>query len=152
MPSHLQTGWDLIQRHQCNRSNEAVCEQTTRWLAANADAIGVRIPNASERVRAMGLQGWVEHLGLSEYEAFNATGNAFDGWAQTRRIVGPVESWVVGGPLPRHDYPAPAEVWRQYRALSAAIDSDGLGPHVQFAPWPRSMHEHMVMGDTVGLT
>merc|ERR1711978_450571 len=67
MPSHLQTGWDLIQRHQCNRSTEAVCEQTTRWMAANADAIGVRIPNATERIRAMGLQGWVEHLGLSEY-------------------------------------------------------------------------------------
>ena len=57
---------------------ERKADVTAQWMHENGTQLGFRAPNAGERARAFGMGQYLESLGLSEKDLFDATGNMFD--------------------------------------------------------------------------
>ena len=55
--------------------------------------------------RAMGMEGYLKELGLTDRVMFDAQGNSFDPQAVMIRLS---EQWSHGGDHPRHTYIAPS--------------------------------------------
>ena len=91
--------------------------------------------------------GSLQQLGMCDYQTFNAQGNRFDRTAVALRLKEAVNTWVLGGALPRHAYPALAEVLGTYNLLKAAVLRAGLAACP--APPPRDLHDTLLHGATV---
>ena len=89
--------------------------------------MGIRTPNARERARATGMGGYLEGLGLTERQLFDATGNIFDKDAVKVRARCGVECWIQGR-LERHSYPSWESIRTQYHAIKEWVKGQGIIP------------------------
>ena len=147
MPGQLRAGWTLIERGLATRDKERDAIPTAAWIAAHGAGLGFRSPNVGERARAMGMAaclGNLQQLGMSDYQLFNAQGNSFDRAAVAFRLREAITTWVLGGELPRHAYPAPAEVLEAYNLLKGAALSAGMAACP--SPCPRELHDTLIHG------
>ena len=78
LPEHLRLGYRHIQSGLLTPDSDDMTNDASRWLAAHGEAVGVRIPNVSERGRAMGMLPYLRSLGLTDAQLYNAQGNSFD--------------------------------------------------------------------------
>ena len=128
-PEELRAGWTLIKRGLATRDREQEAIPTTAWIAAQGAGLGFRTPNVGERARAIGMAaytGSLQQRGMSDYQMFKAQGTSFDRAAVLLRLKEAVAAWVLGGELPRHVYPAPAQVMEAYNRLKAVVLAAGM--------------------------
>ena len=93
-----------------NQQNEASVENVTRWMAVHGERHGYRTPNTRERSRAMGMEGYLTDLGLTERVLYDAQGNSFDPQAVEIRVMEGIRQRSNGEGLERHVYEAPSRV------------------------------------------
>ena len=87
MPAELHQGWGLLTWNMVNPQNEANVENVTRWMAVHGERHGYRTPNTNERSRAMGMDGYLTDLGLTERVLYDAQGNSSDPQAVEIRVM-----------------------------------------------------------------
>ena len=136
LPTALHEGWRLI----CTggtRSNEAPAERVAEWIDTHGRQHGFRTPTVQERARCIGHAGYQLELGLTPRQLFDGQGNHFDPAAVVARIAGSVLTWIRGGLLHRHRFPAPDEVCAAYDMIRAQVDARGLA--VQPSPFPMDL-------------
>eukprot|EP00969_Alexandrium_andersonii_P073566 3244652-Alexandrium_andersonii.AAC.1 len=63
------------------------------------------------------MAAYMEALGLTERETYDAQGNCFHPLALAVRIVDPIKQWCVGEPLPQTAIPGPAQQLRRFAAI-----------------------------------
>jgi len=92
-----------------------------RWLATQGSSIGLRVPNARERARAMGMEAYIQGIALSDRAIFDAQGGASDRCFLGARCGRALTNWVTGGALAAHAFPSPASVIATYSRLLARV-------------------------------
>ena len=132
IPPEMRQAWTHLCMNTARGANEESVIPLTRWLAAHGRELGARTPSTLERARAMGMVAYSETLGLSEYELFNAQGNAFDVEVLHVRIGAALREWVRDpANVTRHPWREPRELLASYRdvrraALSLGVPSEEL--------------------------
>ena len=107
------------------------------WITRHGPAHGLRIPSIAERSRALGLEPYLHTLGLTDREAYDAQGNAFD-----RNIVGircgaALQGWLnEHPPTPTHVYPTIAELHTLFRNTAIAVRDSWGDSHPELAASP----------------
>ena len=86
----------------------------------------------------------LRQLGLDDYQMFNTQGDSFDRAAVALRLREAVATWVLGGELPGHAFPTPADVLEAFNRLKTAVLGAGL-PACP-SPFPCDLHETLCMG------
>eukprot|EP00972_Heterocapsa_arctica_P019903 2936604-Heterocapsa_arctica.AAC.1 len=86
------------------------------------------------------MASYLETLGLSEKELFDATGNMFDPDSILARIACPLQSWLIGGHSATAAPANPAAACAIYNRLKALVTANGFMPCN--SPTPRGM-EHI---------
>eukprot|EP00969_Alexandrium_andersonii_P288485 12753407-Alexandrium_andersonii.AAC.1 len=61
--------------------------KAVEWLAEKAQTVGLRTTSLQARARAVGLGNYVRSLGLTEHQAADALGNAFEKDCALKRMV-----------------------------------------------------------------
>ncbi|MFM7978772.1 MAG: hypothetical protein ACKPKO_05600, partial [Candidatus Fonsibacter sp.] len=77
LPQELRRTWMLIARNMTRGRDERDAEAVASWISQHGEGEGFRTPNVSERGRAMGMASYLNELGLSEQEPYDAQGNSF---------------------------------------------------------------------------
>ena len=127
---------------------EHACAPTIEWITAHGPTYGLRIPSVAERSRALGIETHLHTLGLSERDAYDAQGNAFD-----RNIVGvrcgaALQGWLGGQPLPPvHHYPTIPQLHALFRTTAAAVTAGWPNAHPELAQSP--FLERGALGQTI---
>jgi len=150
LPAPLHRGWESITRGRAE-TQEAEAINVAKFIAANGARLGFRTPDAEERTRALGIQEYVRSLRLSEYDTFNATGNAFDRDACYCRIFHPLREWAADhNTAPQHNFLHPAELMNAYNDLAqVAAKQPTFNPanqHTMESPFPRDLQQHLLQG------
>ncbi|MFM7989351.1 MAG: hypothetical protein ACKPKO_59560, partial [Candidatus Fonsibacter sp.] len=113
-PIHLRQTWMLMARGMVNAQSERDAEEVAAWISEHGEAAGFRIPNVSERGRAMGMIGTCQQLKLAPHELYDAQGNSFDRQAVMLRLQHGLRGWASGQLVCRHEYPDMTVVARAY--------------------------------------
>ena len=77
LPVEVREGWMTIARNMITGQNERGAEDAAAWISRHGPTVGFRVPNVRERARAMGMGSYLDELGLSEQELYDAQGNSF---------------------------------------------------------------------------
>ena len=100
LPDDLRNGYHRLLTGPLSRSNEHEAVAAARWLTTHGDALGLRIPNTSERGRALGLLPYLRTMGLTDAQLYNAQGNSFDRCIVGLRLGPIIARWLAGGDTP----------------------------------------------------
>ncbi len=102
-----------------DRDTEADAQLAVNWIDRHGEAAGLRPPNVTERLRAIGPLGYLQGLALSPVQLFNLTANHFDPRALGHRMLQPLFS-LTQQPRPRqHPFSSSADVLEFYEELRA---------------------------------
>eukprot|EP00969_Alexandrium_andersonii_P188205 8316732-Alexandrium_andersonii.AAC.1 len=71
--------------------NEPVAARAADWIALHGRQIGARAPSVAERAAATGMATYMEALGLTDRETYDAQGNCFHPLALAARSVDPIK-------------------------------------------------------------
>eukprot|EP00969_Alexandrium_andersonii_P242094 10692159-Alexandrium_andersonii.AAC.1 len=66
------------------------------------------------------MAAYMEALGLTERETYDAQGNCFHPLALAVRIVDPIKQWCAGEAVPQTVIPGPAEQLRRFAIIRTA--------------------------------
>eukprot|EP00969_Alexandrium_andersonii_P215239 9505955-Alexandrium_andersonii.AAC.1 len=61
-------------------------DEAAKWLAGRVQSLGLRTTSLNERARAVGLGNYARSLALTDQQAGDALGNAFDKGCILRRM------------------------------------------------------------------
>ena len=119
-----------------SQDHSLAATSTRRWLPLSgwrhtARPYGVRIPNTSERGRAMGLLPYLRTLGLTGAQLYDAQGNAFDRCIVGLRLGPTIARWLAGGDVPVHHYPSPQAILATYRRVYNDRHAAGWRPPME---------------------
>ena len=128
IPVHLRAAYRHIQSGFLTTGTGQATDDATRWFAVHGEAFGVRVPNVSERGRAMGMLPYLRSLGLTDTQIYNAQGNSFDRAIVGLRLGPIVARWLAGGDIPTHVFPTPHTILNVYRRVYANRLAAGWAP------------------------
>ena len=113
---------------------EREAERAAAWVGRFGQQHGFRPPNLGERSRAMGSASYLDSLGLCPRALYDAQGNHFDRHVIPLRVLRPVVRWLQGEDVPRHSYPAVADIEADYQELRVLIEREGLPAQAEGVP------------------
>ena len=90
----------------------------------------------------MGMGGYLNDLGLSEQEMYDAQGNSFDPQALLVRMQAGLRQWARGEMRTRHEYPGMDAVANAFGTVQRYVADRGLGGCAH--PFPHDLHEQMI--------
>ena len=134
LPAHLWQGWRMIARNMVSPQCERETDEVARWISRHGAEHGFRAPNTRERGRAMGMMAYLGELELEERVLYDAQGNLFDRHVVPLRVSRPVVRWLQGEEVPRHAYPAVADIEAGYQELRVLIEREGLPAQAEGVP------------------
>eukprot|EP00969_Alexandrium_andersonii_P239626 10578127-Alexandrium_andersonii.AAC.1 len=74
------------------------------------------------------MAAYMEALGLTDRETYDAQGNCFHPLALAVRIVDPIKQWCGGEPMAQTAAPSPAEQLRRFAIIRAAVKAELQAP------------------------
>ena len=88
------------------------------------------------------MGAYLNDLGLSEQEMYDAQGNSFDPQALMIRMQDGVRHWAGGGQCARHEYPGMDAVANAFGVVQRYVAERGLGGVAH--PFPHDLHERLI--------
>ena len=88
------------------------------------------------------MGAYLNDLGLSEQEMYDAQGNSFDPQALMIRMQDGVRQWTRDGQSARHQYPAMYAVSDAFDTVQRYVAERGLGGVAH--PFPHDLHERLI--------
>ena len=133
MPPELRRAWLVLHRSP-RGEEEREAERAAEWVGRFGQQHGFRPPNLGERSRAMGSASYLDSQGLCPRALCDAQSNHFDRHVIPLRVSRPVVCWLQGEDVPRHSYPAVADIEADYQELRVLIEREGLPAQAEGVP------------------
>ena len=132
-PEDARPGLGVLWRDEA-RQSEDVALVAVRWIERCGEALGFRVPRATERARATGRGDYLVALGLPERGLYDLVGDHFDPDALLVRIRGPIRAWARGEAAVAPDPLEPRDLMRIYARVRNEVIRSGC--RAEAGPFP----------------
>ena len=123
-PEDARPGLEVLWRGEA-RQREDVALVAVRWIERCGEAMGFRVPRATERARATGRGEYLMALGMPERGLYDLVGDHFDPDALLVRLRGPIRAWARGEAAAVPGLLEPSELARVYGRVRREVIRSG---------------------------